>query len=524
MQRKSGSSVSSAQPVSRSLRYTGYRLEFVRYIEQQPDLISPVVIGEAEAGALSEAEPNGQSSGFERIARARASWLLALLRLDALHARVDRAAGQSLWVLCLLFGLLGAGAAAQGFDLAQHTVNFFWLLVVLLGVHTAALLFWLLALIGRQLRATAVKTPMLQVLALWLVRKLSRLFAHEAPEANQEARSAQPPLSVTTVSSVWARLQSRGALGFWNVSVLSHAIWAAYLIGGFAMTLILLSLRQYDFIWATTVLSAEAFEQMTLLLGELPRLLGVAVPDAQVVRISRAGIDSSPEIAGASRVLWSNLLLASLIIWGLLPRTILLIVSLTGRVAALRTVAVDFASPYYVALRQQLLTGFQRGGVIDPDRRSVPEAEVGHVSSVPVALPDTYDIAAIYLDPQLHWPPAMLQPQNNLGCIDDAASEQAVMAAAADTSSAHLVLWSHLSTVPDRGVRRIVQALKRHFRGRLHLGLLTPADRPADASRLEDWYRLAAATDISLDDLIQLPLQPDGSPDTSAVGGNHHAG
>jgi len=514
----SGNGGHSIQSISPSLRHPEYRLEFVRHLEQQPELVTSALVAEAEAGALSDSGPGNSSSGFEDLAQGRASWLVALLRLDSLHARVDRAAVQSLWVLCVVFALLGALAAAQGFDPGQQTVNFFWLLVVLLGVHLAALLFWLLAFLSRPFRQSTVKVPMLQSAGLWLVQKLARVLAPDtAARDPEQAGSVQPALSMTTVAAVWARLQTKAGLGFWNFSLLSHAVWTAYLIGGFGMTLLLLSLRQYDFVWATTVLSSETFEQMSALLGQVPQLLGIAVPDAQLVQISRTGVETSSETASIARVLWSNLLMASLVLWGVIPRVVLLAISLVGRATAMRKVSLDLASPYYVGLRQHLLTGYRRGGIIDPDHAGRSHDEVSSSPSASAKLPERYDIAAIYLDPQLPWPLRDLNPQHDLGCIDDAKSEAVVTAAAAASSCPHLVLCSHLATVPDRGVRRIVGALKRNYRGRVHLGLLTPDDRPADHNRLEDWYRLAAAVGISLDDIIQLPIRAPGFTAASPV-------
>lgn len=500
-----------------ALEHAGYRLETVRLLEQSAALQIDEMVTEAEAAALDEERSGGVDNArpkgglFQRLLQSRADWLSRMLGLQYHQELFEQQALRVLLLLATGFFLLGLFAASQAFDRAESTVNFYWLLVVLLGVNMLMLLFWVGVVLSRLFGASSPGRFMLYPVAIWLVQKAARFARHTADSAPDiRALPADPgastykqskPLDSMLYGRFWTRLQTAGDCGFWNLSVLSHAVWCAYLLGGLMMTLILLSLRQYDFVWATTVLSAEAFVSMTGWLGAVPSALGLGVPDTALAYDSRLG---AVQAADGSRILWSNLLLASLVLWGILPRLLLLISALLARGRALSGVSADLASPYYVGLRQRLLSRMQSGSIIDPDQhRASKAATPGHAGSQS-QLPTDYAVAAIYPDPSLPCPPTSLSWQEDLGAIDDAASEATVLKACRRASSPNLLLCVYLSTVPDRGIRRLVKAVKNEFAGRLYLGLLLKRD--AETSRLEDWYGLAAALEIPLDDLVQIPI------------------
>ena len=107
------------------------------------------------------------------------------------------------------------------------------------------------------------------------------------------------PLELAAVRAAGGVFFGAG-LGRWALSTISHCVWLAYLAGCLVVVVLLLSTRQYDFAWETTILSEPVYVRMARLIALPVQALGFAVPDAGADRrqpLDRRGARSSPRHA-----------------------------------------------------------------------------------------------------------------------------------------------------------------------------------------------------------------------------------
>ncbi|REG82413.1 DUF2868 domain-containing protein [Marinomonas pollencensis] len=210
---------------------------------------------------------------------------------------------RGLWLIFALTFVLGLLAVPPAFAVsASGTVNIFWLLIVLLGFHGVNLLIWFIALLALGRGATRSKGILLGSLIL-ISNKIGK-YSH---------------INSLSSTAFWHWQCSKHS-NPWLLSAISHTAWCCYLFAGFLMTLLLLLTNQVNFVWETTLLGEQQFLWLTQQLSVLPNLLGIAVPDQVDILASRIDIVSQ---APNTRQHWANLLLASLILYGVLPRFLL---------------------------------------------------------------------------------------------------------------------------------------------------------------------------------------------------------
>ena len=147
-----------------------------------------------------------------------------------------------------------------------------------------------------------------------------------------------------------AARSSTNSTGRWLAGSLTHGLWVGYLAGALFMVVALLSAQSYTFVWETTILGVGTYTELTRLLGGLPSILGIATPDAAAV--AAAQWPGSPTASDQS--VWSSLLVASLVLYGLLPRIIALAATtlMTGR--SIRKMTLDLSEPYHADLAIRL--------------------------------------------------------------------------------------------------------------------------------------------------------------------------
>lgn len=275
--------------------------------------LRPLRLGDQEA-ILRRAEGLLGADEQASVARARHGWPL-LLALTA--------------GLAIVAGVASAAAALAG----PQPVNLAWSVAVLLGLPTLSLMLWALACGRRGGRAG---------LSRW-----GGLLGWSLPAA-QRQDGLQALLGVLR----------RPGLAFWSFSLVSHLLWAVLLLAALLGLALLLSLRQYDFVWETTLLPVALLSRALAWLAALPGWLGgVAVDPAPLL----AGGTDSPELRRAW-ALWLLQLVAAL---GLLPR--LLLAALAGLLwrRRLARVGLDLAAPYYLAVLRRL----------QPDSEQVAKAD-----------------------------------------------------------------------------------------------------------------------------------------------------
>lgn len=213
-----------------------------------------------------------------------------------------------LGVLVISF-ILGLVAVPPAFATSQsNQVNIFWLFIILLGFHLLNLTVWFVTMVATMRHKSENKGILLSAL-IFLNKKISK-HSHFDEETTSAYLNWQCPTQSNT----------------WLVSSISHGAWGCYLFAGWLMTLLLLLTNQVDFVWETTLLSDEAFIQITQTLNIVPQWFGLSLPNQLDILASRIDLVSQES---STRQHWANFLLASIMIYGVLPRLILTLISMS---------------------------------------------------------------------------------------------------------------------------------------------------------------------------------------------------
>jgi hypothetical protein len=433
----------------------------------------------------------GRAESYPCKLGSRARLLAQEWELPAMLAKSYRLFRMTVAAVISLFAVLGALGALQAFPETREPVNFFWLLMVLLGVHLLTLLFWMTGLLvagGRAERGAGNH---------WF-RSLIKLPGLLSPGADHRQR---------TVTAAWLQVNMHGWPGIWRLSQVSHGCWLAYLTGGFVMIIVMLAARQYDFVWETTILSDSAFHALTRWLSGGPQLAGFAVPSAEAVRLSRSGMPL--EAVQIHRENWAGLLIGSLLLYGILMRLICLGLARLLTVQAEKKVALDLSQPYYVWLRQDLDSPTVDLGIVDEDEQPQPNQSVSrHAASVRHPPQDALWLGLELGDPRA-WPPLPLPVGQDLGLVDDRASQQRLKQQLTTRNRTSIVIVVELRRTPDRGLARFVDDLhKADPEASLWLALLEHTSQESRQAEFRDklvgWYQLAATCHIADEQVIIL--------------------
>ncbi|HEB60775.1 MAG TPA: DUF2868 domain-containing protein, partial [Phycisphaeraceae bacterium] len=434
---------------------------------------------------------------------------------------------RSAFALALLASLLSAtiaGAGAAGAALASPgaSVNFFRVLFGLLGFQTLLLIAWLvLLLLGPRLAAAGSLGRIVTLLARYLAGKLHR------------GRTQQAALAAT------AAVYARGRIARWGFSTISHALWLVFNAACIVVLVALLSSREYNFSWETTILSEPQYQKLTAAIAYLPRQVGFDVPSEEDVRASRhktapsvnnpagdaAGNHAAPsdpaEYSPEVQRKWAQLLVGSLIVYALIPRLLLLFFSLLMLTLARRKYRLDTTMPGFARLRPLLMPGEQKM----PARTETPhvESETEDVVDTPdqTELPQrpTGNPALVGLEidpPATGWPPSLPRVTvNDLGIVEDGEDRRYVLELLRNgtTQPASLLLICDLTTTPDRGLETFIAGVRNSISTPVFVVLsagqrLRHRQQREDAvtQRLSDWQKLLKNAGIDKQHIIELDL------------------
>jgi hypothetical protein len=450
---------------------------------------SPIDAANAELAAVA------QGGDFETRVMNRAQALADSTDLPRTLHRFEQALRRAAWVIIGIGLLLGATAARSTLN-PDHAglVNFYWVLVALLGVHTLALLLWFVSLLlaGGGQPPTPLRAPF---------EALAHMLSSAA--SGNVQRSAQ---------STWTAIVGSGALGRWGLSALVHGFWLAALGGMLGVTLLMLSARQFDFVWETTILPDEAFIELTERLQRLPARLGLVTLERETIVASRREADRPPP-AGARRG-WSALLVGSLIAYGMLPRAVLLGISLLMLRLSRSRYRLDLELPGYSRLRVRLMPASRQIGIVDPDTQAAA-GKAGEFRAVRLPAAREMAVLGIEIDPPVTgWPPALTIGARDLGVAADRSELDAALRSLRTLQSHPLSLLVVCSLIasPDRGMARVLRDCRATHHGPIAL-LLT--QRARTALRLEetacreregDWRRIATAAGFDAGHILVLDL------------------
>jgi hypothetical protein len=405
--------------------------------------------------------------------------------------------------IALLIALISGATATQVVFGSQVNgpINFFWVLGSLLGIHTLALVAWLIFMFLGS--STTTGGGLLGSAALALARRVNR-WLHQGP---LQVAAAQ---ATTTVYGT-------GNIGRWTLSALTHALWLAFLVGCLVLVLLVLSTKQYNFAWETTILSEHAYTTLVRIIAEIPGWFGFSTPDAQQVVASRwTGARVPPAEA---RSAWAGLLVGSIVAYGLLPRALFLVVSLAAWRRATAHYHLDTSRRGYTRLHTRLQPIARNIGVVD--EKPVPEESPAQsVIPPPRPLPVQGEgpVAIVGLEigtPETGWPPSLDGIDwFDLGFVEGRSDRHRVLDQITSPipMPSLLVVVCSLAATPDRGTGAFVRDLKQtagipmamvltegqHLRRRGHTDQV--------GQRVEDWRHLATQAGVPDDRVIEVDL------------------
>ena len=367
-----------------------------------------------------------EPTAMQQIA-ARANFLGETSGVKLALGRVQSGLWVAFIVLLVIAVLVGGSAALAALGPGFRPVNVVSALVVLLGVNLFSLVVWLVTLIvgigsGGWL---AGRWP-------WLVRKL-----------------ATGPEVALAGQAWWSLWQQAGGLR-WVLSSVTHASWLIASLTMLAVLYFTLSIRHFDFAWETTLLSADSFVALTQFVGVVPHWFGFAIPDSETVRASGHLSRNSVQ----AQALWASWLTGALVCYGVLPRSLLLLVSLAMVARAWPRTQPQLLSPYYQALLLKMAPA-----ALSPEGQVPPQIKLRYPPVLKGA--DSATRAMMTgIELETEWPPV------GLGCeivhtmmIDSRDTRNMALGHVAQLNPRRLVIACDARQTPDRGTLRLIAEL-----------------------------------------------------------------
>lgn len=376
--------------------------------------------------------------------------------------------------ICLIAAVVLGGLAASQAVSESSTLNIYWLLAVLLGFNTLSLLLWLS---GIALNLQSLSSGIVAQLASWL-----------------PYRNKQDPEIPSLASHAWWESCLTGTAGKWRISVLTHQFWLTYLSAGLVLLILLMLAKQYNFIWGTTLLPDSALPGLTQMLGTPLEGLGLKIPDNPQTVASRVGIQKQD---AETRTAWATFLIGSVLVYGLLPRLLVLGFSLIMQKWSEHRFKLDLYLPYYIELRQRLMARAMKAEVIDADPQAGMKPKEVERPPENVAIPANAQAFGIELDEATHWPEAVTC---RLNIVDQESHDQAM--ALIKNLNSPLLLGVAAHRLPDRGVQRLIKELVDGCPAKPWLILLSKPSAPVTSAREFAWFRLAEACGIPAEHVI----------------------
>ena len=353
-------------------------------------------------------------------------------------------------VLWCISGFLGLFTLLQ-----TNVVNFFYVLVCLLGFHTIMLLGWLVMTLINQGKQSSN----------WFASFVSPSYLIRGKDDVTKA----------AVDLYERQLQHSGMR--WYLGRFSHQLWLATLTGMLLAIIFLLIVRQYSFSWESTLLSDQALITLTQILGWLPSKVGFTVPDSAAIVQSRLVTDAMP-LSMARQ--WAGLLVGSLLMYGIVPRAIAW--TFCALMFRRKKMRLDIKQPYY----QKILNFWQRHVVDEDDFKAAP-APVAPKATVStgkklVALleypsqQDNWWQSGLSADMSSHSNNINSNISNveNFGIVDDR-DDMDRLTTYLDSHPVQVLLGIHSKALPDRGTLRKLDRIAEHAADGLIVQLLGDA-------------------------------------------------
>lgn len=374
-------------------------------------------------------------------------------------------------VVWCISGFLGLFTLLQA-----DVVNFFYVLVCLLGFHTLMLVGWLVMSLINQGKQSSN----------WFASFVSPSYLIRGKDDVTKA----------AVDLYERQLQHSGMR--WYLGRFSHQLWLATLTGMLFAIIFLLIVRQYSFSWESTLLSDQALITLTQILGWLPSMVGFGVPDSTAIVQSRLVTDAMPLSVARQ---WSSLLVGSLLMYGILPRAIAwAFCALMFRQKKMR---LDIKLPYY----QKILNFWQRH-VVDADDFKAAPAPAPIAPQATVSAGKKLVALLEYPSEQDNWWQTGIDANindtskiENFGIVDDR-DDMARLQHYLESHPVQVLLGIHKNALPDRGTLRKIDQIATHAKDGLIVQLLNDeldiADSQRQDVRYQQWQTALSARKIGL--------------------------
>lgn len=409
--------------------------ELVRTLETQQHVFA------TDPLLITEKLQNEEGSPLQKLHR-RASRIDSNAALAGVLGKIDGRIKGIMVVMSVIWclsGFLGLFTLLQ-----TNVVNFFYVLVCLLGFHSLMLLGWLAMTLINQGKQSSN----------WFASFVSPSYLIRGKDDVTQA----------AVTLYERQLQHSGMR--WYLGRFSHQLWLATLTGMLLAIIFLLIVRQYSFSWESTLLSDQALITLTQVLGWLPSMVGFDVPDSTAIVQSRLVTDAMPLSVARQ---WAGLLVGSLLMYGIVPRAIAW--AFCALMFRRKKMRLDIKLPYY----QKILNFWQRHVVDADDFKEAP---------APIA-PKAQVSAGKKLVALLEYPAEQNQwwqsgfdtgitdttDIENFGILDDR-EDMARLKAYLDANPVQVLLGIHFKALPDRGTLRKLDQIANHAKHGLIVQLL----------------------------------------------------
>jgi len=397
-----------------------------------------------------------------------------------LQSELTRARQWAPWVLLALVALIvvaGLGLAGNVVGVGERHINVIVALVSLLGLHALTLLLWL---VGLWLPTGSFSTASLG----WIWLSLTARVAG--------GKRGQAPVLVRAATG----LLNRAKLLPWFFGLVSHGIWSLSFAVVLAAMLFALAFRSYTLSWETTILEPAFFVRAVQVLGWAPSQLGFPVPDAATV------LAPSPGAAGQRT--WAMWLTGCIVVYGLLPRFALVLLSAAIWRSRRKALQPDWSEPYYRKLLARF-TALAPAAIVDADpgrTRGVAPAGLP-----PSELQDALFVIGFELPPDMPWPPTGLPADATqvLRIDGSAPARRTLLDQLVQARPRAVLLVCHAASSPDRGTERFLCEVLAHC-GECRLWL---ADATGDgaAARWIEWLQGTGLERIAASDRLDTALQ-----------------
>ncbi|WGT63485.1 DUF2868 domain-containing protein [Variovorax paradoxus] len=402
-----------------------------------PDaVITEAIRWTEEKGPLDDAQAMRAASSRTADVHARiTARALQLGERIGLQPELARARQWGPWVLLGLVALVvaaGLGLAGNVVGGGERHINVIVALVSLLGIHLLTLLLWLA---GLWLPLASFNTSSLG----WVWLSLTARVAG--------GKRGQAPVLVRAATG----LLTRARLLPWAFGLVSHGIWALSFSVVLAALLFALAFRSYTLSWETTILDPAFFVRAVQALGWAPAQLGFPVPDAATV------LSATPN-AAAQRT-WALWLTGCIVVYGLLPRVALVLLSAVVWCRRRAALHPDWSDAYYRKLTARF-AALAPPAIVDADPGRAPG--IAPAGLAPSELLDTLFVIGFELPSDMAWPPAGL-PAAQVQRIDGSApSRRALLDQLALARPRAVLLVCHAASSPDRGTERFLREVLAH--------------------------------------------------------------